>query len=426
MFLQLHTLRDYCAALPNRDLSGLAKRVPYGNAERQRVSSQCRKRALRAADHLVRTADDSDDVQRDTLADLGRELNMNLSIRSREVFDRVVLPEMRAVLPDEDTAATWTRAFADLFRKEQTAAQDAEDADADDEIARLNQPIVIGHPEARALASVAAAFHAAAERGDGPSFEDLTASKSKKLNELLEKGVQGRTVKNTPQDVKDALANLRAVRKHCGIDGAMFGRFATHDILASVDSAVQVAHAVTVHPVAVEADYRTVVDEWQTKERGAANTGTDEIASSLFYEYAVADLNQLRENFPDCSPDDLGRLVGWLVRALHGVEPAAKLGSTAPYSDVPEMVVELGKRRPRSLVRAYQEAIVPRKLDGDLSAEARTRLDNLRVDANRRNGEPKHTWHLSATDAERGKPAVEVVADRAAERARAWFAGEAA
>jgi len=430
MFLQIHTLRDYCAALPNRDLSGLAKRVPYGNAERQRVSSQCRKRALRAAEHLVRTRDDGNIVA-DRLKDLARDMDMQLSVRSREVFDQVVLPEMQAVLPDEASAARWTRMFADIFRKEETRSaetgeDDADTAEADDEIARLKQPIVIGHPEARALASVAKALHDAAERGDGPSVDDLTGGKKQsKLEDLLEKGAQGRTVKNVPDDVKDALANLRAVRKHCGIDGAMFGRFATHDILASVDSAVQVAHAITVHPVAVEADYRTVVDEWQTAERGAANTGTDEIASSLFYEYAVVDLNQLAANFAGSSPDQLAALVGWLVRALHGVEPAAKLGSTAPYSDVPEMLVELGRRRPRSLVRAYQDAIRPRELNADLADRAIQLLDSQRQHANARIGSPDATWKLSDMAAGDTKPAVEVIADAAAERARTWFAQRA-
>ena len=47
MFVQIHTLRDYSTALPNRGQDGLAKRTIYGGIERQRISSQSFKAALR-------------------------------------------------------------------------------------------------------------------------------------------------------------------------------------------------------------------------------------------------------------------------------------------------------------------------------------------------------------------------------------------
>jgi CRISPR system Cascade subunit CasC len=47
MFLQIHTLTAYPASLLNRDDAGLAKRIPFGNAVRLRVSSQCLKRHWR-------------------------------------------------------------------------------------------------------------------------------------------------------------------------------------------------------------------------------------------------------------------------------------------------------------------------------------------------------------------------------------------
>ena len=43
-FLQVHTLHNYPAALLNRDDAGLAKRLPYGDKVRTRISSQCLKR----------------------------------------------------------------------------------------------------------------------------------------------------------------------------------------------------------------------------------------------------------------------------------------------------------------------------------------------------------------------------------------------
>ena len=49
-FIQIHTLHSYPGALLNRDDAGLAKRLPYGDAIRTRVSSQCLKRHWRVAD----------------------------------------------------------------------------------------------------------------------------------------------------------------------------------------------------------------------------------------------------------------------------------------------------------------------------------------------------------------------------------------
>jgi CRISPR system Cascade subunit CasC len=49
-FLQLHWLASYPATLLNRDDSGLAKRLPFGNATRTRISSQCMKRHWRTVE----------------------------------------------------------------------------------------------------------------------------------------------------------------------------------------------------------------------------------------------------------------------------------------------------------------------------------------------------------------------------------------
>ena len=55
-FIQIHTLHNYPAALLNRDDAGLAKRLPYGNAIRTRISSQCLKRHWRVADDIFSLA----------------------------------------------------------------------------------------------------------------------------------------------------------------------------------------------------------------------------------------------------------------------------------------------------------------------------------------------------------------------------------
>lgn len=72
-FIQIHTLHNYPGALLNRDDAGLAKRLPYGDAIRTRISSQCLKRHWRMAeDHF-------------SLASLG----VPMAVRSRMTLDLI-------------------------------------------------------------------------------------------------------------------------------------------------------------------------------------------------------------------------------------------------------------------------------------------------------------------------------------------------
>src|SRR5215510_6626511 len=94
MFVQIHTLRDYSTALPNRGQDGLAKRTIYGGVERQRISSQSFKAALRDAPHLVRT-DNKGRLVSDKLADLALHLDLTMSVRSALIGGRLLQPALR-------------------------------------------------------------------------------------------------------------------------------------------------------------------------------------------------------------------------------------------------------------------------------------------------------------------------------------------
>src|SRR5579862_5531781 len=207
VFLQIHTLTSFAPALLNRDDAGLAKRVPFGNAERMRVSSQCLKKHWR--DELVKTTD------------------LPGAIRSRLFFEREVLPRvMAAGIPEADA----TTLVELLLRRVIQGGQDK------DRPLRLNQPILFGKPEADYFISMI-----------------TEAAKSSDAARVL------------TEKLTDAKKNLKAMMAAAGlgsavhgIEGAMFGRFVTSDILARSDAAVHVAHAITVHPLQSEIDYFTV------------------------------------------------------------------------------------------------------------------------------------------------------------------------
>jgi CRISPR system Cascade subunit CasC len=380
MFVQIHFLRDYSTALPNRGQDGLAKRTTYGGVERQRISSQSFKAALRDAETLVRQGNGSVVVP-DTMADVAKELSLTMSVRSALIGERKLKPALEKAEFGDDASA-WSNAIMGLWR-----AEDAEVAS--------DTPIVIGEKEIEALVDMAVALRSA-------------RLEAKAFRPLFEKA---RPDKGTPEAALSALKSLRALRSHAGIDGALFGRFATGVAVNNVDAAVHVAHLVTVHPLFSVTDFFSVQDLLKTGEgedRGGSHINTAELTSGLFYGYVVIDVRQLSENFSELTPEQRSGLIAWIVRAVAQVEPAAKLGSTAPYSGLREVMVEVGRRQPRTLIGAF-EVPVETTAGRSLSEEARSRLRDHADETDKLVGAPG--WRSYLRDhTEQSLPAIEALA----------------
>lgn len=328
MFLQIHYLTSYHATLLNRDDAGLAKRIPFGGADRLRVSSQCLKRHWREA--LVQRTD------------------LPRGIRSRHFFDRVVkrrLIEERGLDPDLAHALV-----AELASSILRAAGEKDALDRD--TLAMRQPVLFGAPEADYFVELVAE---AARHGD--------------LNGAKE---------SIKEKVEAAKGNFRAMARQAGVDdplagieGALFGRFVTSDILARVDAPVHVAHAFTVHELDTEVDFFTVVDDLaEEEETGAAHANDMELGSGIFYGYVAVDVPLLVSNLTGEEPQrwreaDTTPARGVLeafVPIVAQVSPGAKLGATAPYAWADCVVLEAGNAQPRSLANAFLE---PVRLDGE-------------------------------------------------------------
>ena len=99
-FLQIHTLHNYPAALLNRDDAGLAKRLPYGDAIRTRISSQCLKRHWRVADDAFAL----------------KNLDVPMAVRSRAFVERIEAA-MLAEGVGQEIAKTVASALRDALKK---------------------------------------------------------------------------------------------------------------------------------------------------------------------------------------------------------------------------------------------------------------------------------------------------------------------
>jgi len=339
MFLQIHTLTSFGAVLLNRDDAGLAKRIPFGNAERMRVSSQCLKKHWRD--------------------ELRRQLDLPGGIRSRMFFEREIWRRAVDAKVGEDVA---TELVSKLIKALITTKQGRE-GPSDSHPLHLKQPVLFGKPEADYMVKL---IVECAETGSDPEqvLKERLKGEKKNLRALMKSAGQSDLV--------------------AGVEGALFGRFVTSDILARTDAAVHVAHAFTVHPLQTEVDYFTVVDDLkeELEHAGAAHAGDMELGAGLFYGYVVVDVPLLVSNLCGCDRSEWGKqpeetaedarnVLRRLIDAIATVSPGAKLGSTAPYARADFVLLECGRSQPRTLANAYLEAVVPK---GDIMQAAVNRL----------------------------------------------------
>jgi len=321
MFLQMHYLTSYHASLLNRDDAGLAKRIRFGDAERMRVSSQCQKRRWTEA---------------------MRELtDLPQGFRSRHFFERIIFPRIvESGVPEE---------LANKLVEELLKGLITNFKPHKNHPLMMEQPALFGKPEADYF--VAIAKECAGEE------DEKAAVKLLKDKLKIEK-------KNYQAMVK--AAGYGAL--YSGMEGALFGRFVTSDILARTDAPVHVAHAFSVSPLESEVDYFTVVDDLgKEEETGAAHAGDAELGASVFYGYVVVDVPLLVSNFTGCDrsdwkeqdADDPCDALRSLIRTIATVSPGAKLGATAPYSRSDFVMLETGDSQPRSLANAFLQALKP-------------------------------------------------------------------
>ena len=311
-FLQIHTLHSYPAALLNRDDSGLAKRMPFGDAVRTRISSQCLKRHWRMAEDEFSLKNVEGFIE---------------AVRSRNVISESVMKHLK----DQKAASEEVlKAVEDVFQENVYSGSG-------------NQPLLLGLPEVEYLREKAALI--CAEHSD--------AKEAAKAAELL----------FSPQRRNEERDNFRAFREQTslpgGLAGALFGRMVTSDPAANIDAAIHVAHSFTVHREESETDFFAVVEELPKLEEGpgAAHLNDMELTAGLFYGYVVVDVPGLVSNLTGADKDLAGKVVDRLVHLIATVSPGAKLGSTAPYACADLMLIEAGTRQPRSLANAFRSPV---------------------------------------------------------------------
>jgi CRISPR system Cascade subunit CasC len=144
---------------------------------------------------------------------------------------------------------------------------------------------------------------------------------------------------------------------HTAADIAMFGRMLASSPAFNTEAAVQVAHAVTVHDVAVEDDYFTAVDDLNKgdEDMGAAHIGETEFGAGVFYLYICINRDLLQENMGDKVLAN--KAVAALVEAAAKVSPNGKQNSFASRAYASYILAEKGEQQPRSLSVSFLKPV---------------------------------------------------------------------
>lgn len=320
IFIQLHLLTSYPPSNLNRDDLGRPKTAIMGGKTRLRISSQSLKRAWRTSD-LFESA-------------LAGHIGTRTKRMGVEIYKR---------LHENGVAESKAKAFA----KEMVAFFGAiEGADKDKPLKELesSQLIHFNQSEYKSLLELA----------------DKVASEGKLDKEDLKK----------------------LVAKRYDVDIAMFGRMLTGKEIVKVtkdpEASVQVAHAVTVHDVAVEDDYFTAVDDLNSGEDdlGAAHIGEIEFGAGVFYLYLCINRDLLVENI--CGDKLLAdKTLAALVEAAAKVAPTGKQNSFASRAYSSYILAEKGEQQPRSLSVAFLKPVRGEDILGKAIAKIETKRINM-------------------------------------------------
>lgn len=312
-FIQLHILTAYPPANLNRDDLGRPKTAKMGGTDRLRISSQSLKRTWRTAD-LFQEA-----------------MAGHIGTRTKRLGTVCYETLLTGGVKDKD-ALIWAKSIAGQFG--------ALKKDKDNPLNELEIEQLV----------------------------HISPLEQEGINSLLEL-----IISENREPMKQELELLR--QNNQSVDIALFGRMLASKPAFNVEAACQVAHAISVHPVVVEDDYFTAVDDLNDNsvDAGAAHIGETGFAAGLFYSYVCINRQQLIDNL---SGDErlAEKAIQALTEAAVKVAPAGKQNSFGSRAYASYVMAESGDQQPRSLSVAFLKPIDQRSSD-DFVFDAITALE---------------------------------------------------
>ncbi|MFI0796875.1 type I-E CRISPR-associated protein Cas7/Cse4/CasC [Micromonospora rubida] len=315
-YIDIHILQTVPPSNINRDDAGSPKQAIYGGARRARVSSQAWKRATRKS----------------FAQDLGYSPS-RLGTRTKRVSTLLASRLAERTGLDTEAAARLSNALL------------AHDLDI--------------KPGKKAAETAYLLF---VGRNQLDAIVDLVTNQAAELTAMPDDALA--------KAVAELPVRAQLTVKH-PMDVALFGRMVADIPALNVDAATQVAHALSVHPVEIEFDYYTAVDDEKTDEdAGAAMIGTIEFTAATLYRFATLDVRQLAGNLDE----DVEATIQATRAFLHAFVTSMPTGhqNTFAHRTIPSVVAYVVRGdQPVNLVNAFEKPI--RSRDG-IAATAAARL----------------------------------------------------
>lgn len=361
----MHMLQNFAPSNLNRDDTNSPKDCEFGGYRRARISSQCLKRAIREefADRQLLSAE-------------------NRASRSRRLFHQLVDRFTNAGnerTESEQVAIAAIQGIGLSFSREANPDEPAHATEyllylADREIQAFSETCT-GNWDA--LLEVGRKV-APAEDDQETGRRAAKRSKSQAIPKQLQNELLG------------ALDGGKAA------DLGLFGRMIADLPGKRVDAASQVAHAISTNRVAVEFDFYTAVDDFNTQEdTGAGMMGTIEFNSACFYRYANIDLGQLGRNLDGDDELTQATLEAFLKASVTAV-PTGKQNSMAAQNPPSFVMVVARESGLWSMANAFLDPVRPDR-QGDLVDASISRLDDYwgRLQAMYGNDGINGVWYVS-------------------------------
>ena len=142
-----------------------------------------------------------------------------------------------------------------------------------------------------------------------------------------------------------------------GVDIAMFGRMTTSDVFENCDAAIQVAHAISTHPVKNEDDFFTAVDDLPDRSKddmGSGHMDEKQFNTGIFYKYATVDYEHLKKNLADDSELTQKAIVEFL-EAFMMAQPTGSQNSMAAHQHPFTILITIGEGANSNLTNAFAQ-----------------------------------------------------------------------
>ncbi len=378
LFVEVHALVSHAPSNLNRDDLGAPKTAVFGGVRRLRISSQCLKRSWRTSPVFVEQLGSVSDRLGERTAALGaivqEQLPEKLSGDELGGFNEF----LRALGKGKSGKS-----------KEQEDEEAEEDGDVSEKTSHL---LYLSHDEQKAVAEWAnanrselAKLGAEAKKDTQPKTAEepgkeakgkAEKAKTKRPKKDSAEAEAGKAKEKNVESLRKTLAShLKSYVPSSAVDVALFGRFLTKSEFREIDGAMQVAHALGTQKAEIEYDYFTAVDDRST-EAAAGHIGETELGASVFYKYAVCDMERLRknlgpgeeerkqgdkdeavkarvENHEANARDVAAETIRAILHAVARVVPTGKKNSTAPQNPADYVEVVIRRDAPVSLANAF-------------------------------------------------------------------------